>query len=73
MQRQNPKKIAPPLSCEPAYATVAEAAAYLRLCRATIYALMDGGKLAYAKFGGARRIAWQALRDYAESCTVAAV
>jgi len=54
------------------FRTVREAAAYLHLSRATIYGLMDSGELKYAKFGGARRIPWTALIEYAERCMVRA-
>lgn len=50
--------------------TVPEAAKYLRLCRATVYVLMDRGELASARFGKARRIPRRALREYAERCLV---
>jgi excisionase family DNA binding protein len=47
------------------FVTVAQAAEYLNLSRATVYALMDSGELAYAKFGRSRRIPRRALMDYA--------
>jgi excisionase family DNA binding protein len=47
------------------FAEVAEAQAYLRLSRSTIYVLMDRGELPFARFGRARRIPWRSLRDYA--------
>jgi excisionase family DNA binding protein len=48
------------------FAEIAEAQAYLKLSRGTIYNLMDSGQLSYARFGRRRRIPWKALRDYAE-------
>jgi excisionase family DNA binding protein len=50
------------------FATVLEAAAFLRLSRAKIYQLMDAGDLHYAKFGKSRRIPRRALAEYAERC-----
>ncbi len=47
------------------FADVAEAQGYLRLSRSTVYALMDSGDLAYARFGRSRRIPWRALHEYA--------
>ena len=47
------------------FAEVAEAQAYLRLSRSTIYTLMDRGELPFARFGRTRRIPWRSLRDYA--------
>jgi excisionase family DNA binding protein len=49
------------------FAEIAEAQQYLRLSRATIYTLMETGRLAYARFGRTRRIPWRALYDYAAS------
>jgi excisionase family DNA binding protein len=48
------------------FASIKEAMAFLSLCRATLYKFMDDGELAYAKFGRARRIPWQALKDFAQ-------
>jgi excisionase family DNA binding protein len=47
------------------FVTVPQAAAFLSLSRATVYALMDAGELAYAKFGRSRRVPRRALHDYA--------
>ncbi len=47
------------------FAEVAEAQQYLRLSRATIYAMMEAGDLAYARFGRRRRIPWRVLYDFA--------
>ena len=47
------------------FSTVKEAAAKLKLCRASVYKLMDSGELQYAKFGSARRIPVRALIDFA--------
>ncbi len=41
--------------------TVADAAAFLRVSRSSVYALMDRGELAYVKLGAARRIPKRAL------------
>jgi excisionase family DNA binding protein len=54
------------------FATVLEAAAFLRTSRGFIYGLMDKGELEYARFGTARRIAWATLHSYVERCTVSA-
>ncbi len=40
---------------------VAEAAAFLRMSRSSVYALMDRGELAFVKLGAARRIPKRAL------------
>jgi excisionase family DNA binding protein len=48
------------------FAEVAEGQEYLKLSRATLYALMESGQLAYARFGRRRRIPWASLRAYAE-------
>jgi excisionase family DNA binding protein len=53
------------------FATIAEAAEFLRLSRATVYNLMEAGQLAYAKFGRSRRVPRRALLEYAERCIVA--
>jgi excisionase family DNA binding protein len=45
--------------------TVVEAAAFLRVSRSTLYALMDKGALVYVKIGTARRIPKRALIDVA--------
>jgi excisionase family DNA binding protein len=47
------------------FAEIRQAQEYLRLSRATIYNLMESGKLAYARFGRARRIPWAALKQFA--------
>lgn len=54
------------------FATIQQATEYLALSRATVYKLMDNGQLAHAKFGGARRIPWASLHEYAERNTVQA-
>jgi excisionase family DNA binding protein len=58
---------------EGGFATVVEAAEFLRLSRAKVYQLMDQRELAYAKFGKSRRIPRRALNEYAERCVVGAV
>lgn len=52
------------------FATVPQACEFLSLSRASLYKLMDQDELAYAKFGGARRIPWAALQEYGERCTI---
>jgi excisionase family DNA binding protein len=49
---------------------VTQAAEYLGISRSKIYAIMDSGELAYAKFGKARRIPRRALREFAAKCLV---
>jgi excisionase family DNA binding protein len=49
-------------------ATIPEGMRFLGIGRATIYALMHDGSLAWAKVGPCRRIPWGALRAYAASC-----
>jgi excisionase family DNA binding protein len=52
------------------FASIDEGCKYLRLCRATVYGLMESGALAYAKFGRSRRIPWRALKEYAAHAMV---
>jgi excisionase family DNA binding protein len=52
------------------FATVLEAARFLKLGRSKVYDLMDAGALRYAKFGKARRLPWAVVRQYAEACLV---
>ncbi len=47
------------------FATVVEAAAFLRVGRTHVYHLMQRGQLPYAKFGKSRRIPWVELRAFA--------
>ncbi len=47
--------------------TVREAAAFLRLSRSSVYALMDHGELAFVKLGRSRRIPRRALVELAAS------
>jgi excisionase family DNA binding protein len=54
------------------YVRVSEAAKFLGLSRASLYNIMDSGALKYAKFGASRRISIEALREYAERCTIGA-
>ncbi len=54
------------------FAEVEQAQEYLRLSRSTIYAMMEAGELAYARFGRRRRIPWHTLRQYAAGQMVAA-
>ena len=65
-----PAAVAKPAMVADGFVDVAEAGRFLDLSRATIYALMDKGDLAYAKFGKSRRIPRAALRDYAGRCLV---
>jgi excisionase family DNA binding protein len=51
---------------ESGFATVKEAAEFLRLSRAKIYQLLETGELASVHFGRSRRIPRAALYDYAE-------
>jgi excisionase family DNA binding protein len=44
--------------------TVDEAVMLLRLSRAFVYRLIQRGELASIKVCGARRITWEALRDF---------
>ena len=45
--------------------TVKEAAAFLRLSRSSLYAMMDRGELPYAKLGRSRRIPRRGLVELA--------
>lgn len=47
--------------------TVPEAAAYLRLHRATVYVLMNDGHLRYTEVAGKRRIRPGDLDDYIDA------
>lgn len=67
-----------PLSAEPplnqktstvsshAFATPSEAAAYLRLCRATIHKLIATGRIPAVRWGRAVRIPWAWLIERAD-------
>jgi excisionase family DNA binding protein len=52
------------------FVTVPEAARYLAVSRAKLYAMMDAGDVRYAKFGKSRRIPVEALRELGERCLV---
>ncbi len=52
------------------FASVTEAMRYLSISRTTLYALMDGSQLAYAKVGRSRRIPWRALHAFAAAALV---
>jgi excisionase family DNA binding protein len=69
--KEDPAAGTPPGTTQDGFLTVAEAAEFLKLCKATIYVLCDRGKLTYAKFGRSRRVPRRALIAYAESCLVA--
>jgi excisionase family DNA binding protein len=43
-------------------ATIREAAEFLRVSRATVYVLMDEGRLPSHKIGKSRRVSWTGLR-----------
>jgi excisionase family DNA binding protein len=51
-------------------ANVKEAKEFLSLSRATVYGLMDAGKLRYVKIGKSRRIPWDALEELVEKNTI---
>lgn len=51
---------------------IPEACRRLTLSRTALYGLMDAGKLAYCKFGKARRIPRAALEDFIARATVPA-
>jgi excisionase family DNA binding protein len=52
--------------------TIKEAMAFLRLSRSSLYALMDEGRLPYAKIGKSRRVPVLALKEFAAKSMVAA-
>jgi excisionase family DNA binding protein len=52
------------------FVTVIEAADFLKVSRAKVYAMMDGQELVYAKFGKSRRIPRRALLELAEKSMV---
>jgi excisionase family DNA binding protein len=54
------------------FATVVEAAEFLNVSRAKLYAMMDNRDIVYAKFGKSRRIPRKALEEYAAKCLVGA-
>jgi len=54
------------------FADVEESSKFLAMSRASVYKLMEAGKLPFAKFGKSRRIPWRALREYAAGCLVGA-
>jgi excisionase family DNA binding protein len=51
-------------------AKVKEAAAYLNVSVAKLYLIMDTNELHFVKIGKSRRIAWKALEEFIERCTV---
>lgn len=55
---------------EDGFLRVAQAADFLCVSRAKLYALMDSGELKFCKFGKSRRVPRRALRAYAERCMV---
>lgn len=54
-------------------ATVKEAARFLALGRSKVYDEMNAGRLVSCKIGGARRIPWRALRDFAGDSLMLAI
>ena len=52
------------------FATVNEAAQYLRMGRSWLYSEMDAGRLAYSRFGRSRRIPWAAIKQLARDSVV---
>jgi excisionase family DNA binding protein len=52
--------------------SIAEACAYLRVGKSTLYRWMDEGKLASAKIGGCRRVPRAALERLVEESMLAA-
>jgi excisionase family DNA binding protein len=50
--------------------SVTEACRFLDLSRATLYVLMDRGRLPYCKIGGARRIPRRALIELADGSLI---
>ena len=57
---------------EEGFVSVPEAARFLHLSRSKVYALMDEGKLTFAKFGRCRRIPRRALAEFAEQSLIRA-
>ena len=53
------------------FASIREAEDILSVGRSTIYKLMDGGELPFAKVGKCRRIPWRSLREFAQRALVA--
>lgn len=51
------------------FATIPEAAGFLKISRSAVYGLMYAGQLRYARFGRSRRIPWSALVAFAEQAT----
>jgi excisionase family DNA binding protein len=54
-------------------ATVKEAAQFLALGRSKVYDELNAGRLVSCKIGGARRIPWRALRDFARDSLMLAI
>jgi excisionase family DNA binding protein len=52
---------------EDGLATVGQAADFLGLSRATLYALMERGELPFCKIGKSRRVPRRALQEFAAS------
>jgi excisionase family DNA binding protein len=52
------------------FARVSEAAAYLAISRAHLYALMEQGSLRFAKLGRSRRVLWSDLEELARKSLV---
>src|SRR5262249_9185610 len=56
--------------CDDGLVTVPEAADFLRVSRSSVYAMMEQGKLPFAKFGKSRRIPRQALMELVQQSMV---
>jgi excisionase family DNA binding protein len=69
--KEDPAEGPTPTTVQDGFLTVAEAARFLKLCKATVYVLCDRGEICFAKFGRSRRIPRRALIEYAERCLVA--
>jgi excisionase family DNA binding protein len=65
-----PTSSAPEALASAGFLSLKDAAQFLSISRAALYALMDKGQLPYAKFGRSRRIPRKALHDFAEGCIV---
>jgi excisionase family DNA binding protein len=53
-------------------ARIPEAAAFLAISRASVYRMMDTGRMPFRKFGRSRRVPWAALHRFAETGEAAA-
>lgn len=67
VKTKQPKRAKQPKPLSPQYpaegvATPDEAAAFLKMCRSTVYELMKKGVIPFTQIGRRRRIPWAALR-----------